>query len=145
MATVSTYLTFAGQTEAAFDFYRRVFGTEYAGPIARFGDIPAGEAMPPLDEAAKRLVLNVQLPILGGHLLMGSDCPPGMDADLNTGNNVSVNLHPDSREASDALYARLADGGTATMPMADAFWGDYFGALTDRFGIQWMINHTPSR
>ena len=145
MASVNTYLNFPGTTEEAFNFYRSAFGGDFNGPIRRMGDAPALPGQPPLSNADKRLVMHVELPILGGHLLMGSDCPPGMDADLNTGNNVSVNLHPDSREASDALYARLADCGTATMPMADAFWGDYFGALTDRFGIQWMINHTPSR
>lgn len=145
MAKVSTHINFVNQTEEAFDYYRGVFGTDYAGPIARYGDIPAGEETPPMDEATKQLVMNVQLPILGGHLLMGSDVPPFMGSDLQPGNKFTIALHPDSRAEADALFAKLADGGAVEMPMADAFWGDYFGMLTDRYGVQWMIDYAPDR
>ncbi len=144
MAKVSTYLHFTDRTEAAFEFYKTVFGTEYVAEPSRYGDVPPMEGMPSLPEENKRLIMNVQLPIADGYLLMGSDIPAEMGFNLITGNNVQVCLHPDSREEADRLYAALADGGEARMPLADQFWGDYYGELTDKFGILWLVAYTPS-
>ena len=142
MASVSTYLNFAGNTEEAFTFYKAVFGTEFAGDgIMRMGDAPAQEGQPEMSEAEKNLVMHVTLPILGGHLLMGTDVPESMGS-VTMGTNVYISLHPDSREEADRLFAALSDGGTVEMPMADQFWGDYFGSLVDRFGVQWMVIYT---
>jgi PhnB protein len=93
-----------------------------------------------MSEADKNLVMNVQLPILGGHVLMGTDAPESMGFTLRQGNNVSICLQPDTRAEADRLYAALADGGSSDMPLQDMFWGDYFGSLVDKFGIHWMIN-----
>jgi PhnB protein len=88
MARVSTYLNFPHHTEEAFNFYKSVFGGEFGGSgIARFGDIPAAEGMPPLAEAEKNLVMHIELPILGGYLLMGTDAPESMGFSVNFGNN----------------------------------------------------------
>lgn len=145
MATVGTYLNFVGETEEAFTFYKSVFGTEFTGEISRFGDIPPLEGNPPLPEAERNYILHVGLPILGGHLLMGSDVPSTMGGDgLRKGNNVYVSLYPDTRAEADRLFADLSEGGKIEMPMTEEFWGDYFGSFTDRFGVQWMIS-TPSR
>ncbi len=143
MAQVSTYLNFTNSTEAAFDFYKTVFGTEFVGGISRFGDAPPQPGHPELSDADKQLVLNVQLPIVGGHLLMGSDAPPSMGMPVNQGNNVYICLHTDTREEADRLFAALSDGGAVEMPMMDMFWGDYYGSFADKFGVQWMITHTP--
>ena len=121
MAHVTTYLNFVDSTEAAFEFYRQVFGTEYAGPVMRYGDLPPHEGMPELDAATKRLILNVQLPILGGHLLMGSDVPGAMGMSLTPGDNVQITLHPDSRAEADRLFAALSEGGTVQMPLQEMF------------------------
>jgi len=140
---VSTYLNFAGNTEEAFNFYKSVFGTEFAGQgIMRMGDAPPQEGQPELSEADKRLVMHVGLPILGGHMLMGTDATESMGFTLTQGNNIYISLSPDSREEADRLFAALSEGGEVEMPMADQFWGDYFGSLVDRFGIRWMINYT---
>jgi PhnB protein len=140
VASVSTYLNFAGTTEEAFTFYKSVFGTEFDGNgIMRMGDVPAQDGQPETSDAEKNLVMHVTLPILGGHLLMGTDVPASMGA-VNQGNNVYISLRPDSRAEADRLFAALSEGGNPEMPMADQFWGDYFGSLVDRFGIQWMIN-----
>lgn len=144
MAQTSTYLNFMNKTEEAFNYYKSVFGTEFVGGMSRFGDAPSEPGQPQLDESDKNLVMNVQLPILGGHLLMGSDVPKHMGSALNQGNNVYVCLHPDTREEADRLFAALSDGGNVEMPMMDMFWGDYFGSFTDKFGVQWMISHTPT-
>jgi PhnB protein len=140
MARVSTYLNFPRTTEAAFRFYRSVFQTDYLGPIARFRDMPTVPDQPPLGDEDKDLVLHVELPILGGHVLMGTDASESMGFTLTLGNNVYINLEPDSRAETDRLFTALGDGGEIEMPLQEMFWGGYFGSLTDRFGIRWMFN-----
>jgi PhnB protein len=79
MARVCTYLNFARNTEQAFLFYKSVFGGEFAGGgVARFGDFPPPAGMPPMPEEDKNLILHIELPILGGHMLMGTDAPETM-------------------------------------------------------------------
>ena len=140
MARVSTYLNFRRDTEAAFTFYKSVFGAEFEGGIHRMGEAPPQEGAPALSEEDKQLVMHVSLPILGGHVLMGTDAPESMGFTLVEGNNVYINLEPDTRDEADRLFAALADGGKIEMPMQDMFWGDYFGSCVDRFGICWMVN-----
>src|ERR1043165_7814676 len=138
MARVSTYLNFARSTEEAFLFYKTVFKTEFAGPIMRFNDGPPCPGQPPLPEADAKLVMHVALPILGGHVLMGSDAPPSMGFKVNIGNHTYINLEPDTRAETDRLFAALSQGGKVDMPLQEMFWGSYWGTLTDRFGVQWM-------
>ena len=140
MARVSTYLNFPRSTEEAFGFYKSVFGTEFSTPIARFKDIPAQPGQQPLPEADKDLVMHVELPILGGHVLMGTDAPESMGFTVTAGNNVYINLEPDTRAETDRLFKSLADRGTVEMPLQEMFWGGYFGSLADRYGIRWMFN-----
>jgi len=140
MARVSTYLNFPRSTEAAFLFYKEVFRTEFLGPILRFRDTPPCDGQPPLVEADQELVMHIELPILGGHVLMGTDAPETMGFNLVAGNNVYINLEPDDRASTERLFQALGDGGTVEMPLQEMFWGDYFGCLVDRFGIHWMLN-----
>jgi PhnB protein len=142
MASVSTYLNFARNTEEAFNFYKSVFGTEFVGEIMRFSSVPPQEGQPPMPEEDKNLVMHVSLPILGGHRLMGTDAPESLGFSLNQGNNVYISLAPDSREEADRLFAALSEGGDVEMPMGDQFWGDYFGSFADKFGTRWMINYS---
>ena len=140
MAKVSTYLNFARNTEEAFNFYKSVFGGEFVGGINRFADIPPQEGQPPVAEADKNLVMHVALPTLGGHMLMGTDAPESMGFTVTPGNNVYINLEPDTKEEADKLFAALSEGGKVEMAMQDMFWGDYFGSFEDKFGIKWMVN-----
>jgi PhnB protein len=139
MAQVSTYLNFTRSTEEAFNFYKTVFGGEFVGGIFRFKDIPPLENNPPLPEEDKNLVMHVGLPILGGHMLMGTDAPESMGFKLNSGNNVYIALQPDTREDTRRLFNALSEGGNVEMDLQDMFWGDYYGSLKDRFGVQWMF------
>ena len=133
MAGVSTYVFLPRTTEKAFEFYRAVFASEFAEPgVMRFGDVPEGSGMP-ADQA--QWVMHVGLPILGGHMLMGTD-----SSDITMGDNVAIMLNPDTREEADDLFAKLADGGSNVQPMDDMFWGDYWGSCTDKFGIGWQID-----
>jgi PhnB protein len=140
MARVSTYLNFPRSTEQAFEFYRSVFQTNYAGPIARFKDIPAHPGQPPLAPEDANLVMHVALPTLGGHVLMGTDAPESMSFTVTPDNNVYINLEPDTRAETERLFNALAAGGNVEMPLQDMFWGAYFGSLTDKFRIKWMFN-----
>lgn len=140
MARVSTYLNFVDNTEEAFEFYRSVFGGEFIGGINRFGDMPPAPDQPPMSEADKKLVMHVELGILGGHSIMGTDAPASMGFTITKGNNVHINLEPDTREEADRLFTGLSAGGKVEMPMQDMFWGAYWGNFTDKFGTKWMIN-----
>ena len=142
MATVNVYLNFNGNCEEAFNFYKSVFGGEFVSPIARFKDVPPQPGQPPLAETDQKLVMHVALPIFGGHVLMGTDAPDTMGFTLKQGNNVYINLEPDSRKETDRLFAALSQGGKVEMPLQEMFWGDYFGSMVDKFGVQWMFNCT---
>ncbi len=140
MASVSTYLNFPRNTEEAFNFYKSVFGGEFDGKISRIGEVPPQEGQPPMKDEDKNLVMHVALPILGGHLLMGTDAPESMGFKVNFGNNVYINLEPDTRQELDKLFNALSAGGKVEMKPQEMFWGDYFGSCTDKFGVQWMFN-----
>lgn len=140
MARTSTYLNFPNYTEQAFKFYQSIFGGEFIGGINRFSQIPVADGQPPIPDAIKDGIMHIELAITGGHILMGSDAPAEMGFKVNVGNNVHLNLEPDTREEARRLFAALAEGGTITMELQDVFWGSYYGSLTDQFGINWMVN-----
>ena len=76
---------------------------------------------------------------------MAGDAPEPMQSNMVTGNNIQITLEPDSKEEADRLFGALSEGGTVQMPMAEMFWGGYYRALTDRYGINWMINVAPAQ
>lgn len=139
MAKTSIYLNFPRNTEEAFNFYKSVFGGEFEGGMRRFGDVEQPEGSP-MQEGDKNLVMHVALPILGGLNLMGTDAPETMGFKVNFGNNVYINLEPDTRVETERLFAGLSEGGKVEMALAEMFWGGYYGSCTDKFGVQWMFN-----
>ncbi len=96
MARVSTWFHFAGDAEGAFRFYQSVFRTEFVGPLKRFGDLPTAPGQPPWPAERAGLIMNISLPILGGHVIMGNDAPASMGQRIQ-GNNVTLHLEPDTR------------------------------------------------
>lgn len=141
MAQVGTYLNFSRNTEEAFLFYQSVFGGEFSrGGIARMRDIPSVEGMPQIADKDKNLVMHVELPILGGHLLMGTDAPESMGFKVKFGNNVYISLETDTREEPKRLFNALSTGGIIIQELQDMFWGSYYGSCADKYGVQWMIN-----
>lgn len=138
MAQVNPYITFNGNCEEAFNFYKSVFGGEFPY-IGRFGDMPSEDESISDDE--KNKIMHVSLPISQETILMGSDTMGDHAAGFNAGNNISLSLDTDSREEAERLFNGLSEGGTVTMPLADTFWGAYFGMWTDKFGINWMVNY----
>jgi len=140
MARVSTYLNFERETEEAFAFYKSVFGTDYEGPVMRYSEMPEEEGAPAIPNADMQLVLHMALPIIGGHVLMGSDNPESVGYPLKVGNNSSIMLELDTRDETERLFKALSEGGEIDMELSDMFWGDYFGSFADKFGIQWMVS-----
>lgn len=139
MATVSTYLNFPGNTEEAFNFYKSVFGTEFVGEIGRMGDVPPQPGQPEMSDEEKNLIMHIELPITAGHLIMGTDVVPSMGLDYKPGNNVTICIQPDSRAELERLYKGLSEGATNVMEPQEMFWGDYYTAFADKFGISWML------
>lgn len=141
MAKVSTYLNFSRNTEEAFNYYKSIFGGEFTGNgISRFSDIPQPEGILPIPDQDKDLIVHIELPLPGGHVLMGSDAPESMGFKLNPGNNMFINIEPDSKDETKRLFTALSSEGKVTMELQDTFWGAYYGTCTDKFGVQWMFN-----
>lgn len=135
---INPYLNFAGNTEEAFNFYKSVFGGEFA-MLQRFKDTPEPGKLPP---GTENMIMHIALPIGNGNLLMATDAPEQMGFTLTAGNNFYICISPDSREQATHLYNGLSAGGVIEMELADMFWGAYYGSFTDKFGIKWMINFT---
>jgi uncharacterized glyoxalase superfamily protein PhnB/uncharacterized protein YndB with AHSA1/START domain len=139
---VCTYLNFPGNTEEAFNFYKKVFRGEFVGKgLQRFGDIEMPKDQPPMSEKDKKLIIHAELKILGGHILMATDAPESMGLKVEYGNNMHVSLEPDSREETERIFKELSAGGKVSMPLQDMFWGAYFASFTDKYGINWMLNY----
>jgi PhnB protein len=142
--SINPYLTFNGNCEDAFNFYKSVFGGEFPY-IGRFKDMPPMEGQPPMSEEAGNMIMHVSLPIGHDTVLMGSDSSNEWGHATHVGNNFNISVNAKSREEADRLYKGLAEGGKQTMPMNQTFWGSYFGMLTDKFDIQWMVSHEESK
>lgn len=138
MATVNIYLTFNGNTEEVFNFYKSVFGGEFSY-FSRFKDMPPAEDCPPLSDEEGNRVMHVSLPISKETVLMASDTT-SYRGDVTIGTNFSISINADSTEEADRLFSDLSKDGEVIMPMQKTFWGAYFGMFKDKFGIQWMIN-----
>jgi PhnB protein len=142
MSRVSTLINFPRSAENAFTFYRTVFGGEFSSPVQRFSGLPMGPGRPPMPEADKNLVMHIELPILGGHILMGADTLESMGGTASPGGNMRLVLEPTTRSETDRLFKALSVNGKVEMPPQDMFWGAYFGDLADQFGVHWMFNCT---
>jgi PhnB protein len=137
-----TYLNFAGNSEEAFNFYRSVFGGEFAS-LVRFKDFPMEGVSIPEEDQDK--MMHIGLPIGDDNILMASDTLRSLGHELVKGNNVYISVHPESKEEADRIFSALSVGGEIEMAIADQAWGDYYGAFKDKFGVMWMVNYSPPR
>lgn len=138
--TTNPYLTFDGNTEEAFLFYKSVFGGEFA-LLVRIKDMGGG---PPGASAADlNRIAHVSLPLGSAGMLMASDSP-STGHTVVVGNNVHISLHPESAAEAQRLYDGLSAGGTIGMPLGPTPWAERYASFTDRFGINWMVNYAGS-
>lgn len=139
MTTVNIYLTFEGNCREAFEFYKSVFGGNFQY-VGTFGEMPPQEGMPPISDDFKDKIMHISLPISKETALMGSDTGGEWAQNLKQGNNFTISVNTDTTEEADRIFNALANSGNITMPLAKTFWEAYFGMLTDKFGINWMVN-----
>lgn len=142
MATLNPYLNFDGNAEEAFNFYKQVFGGDFMGGVMRWKDAPESDK---LTEEERNKVMHVALPISKEVYLMASDLLESMGQKLSVGNNCQIMIAADSRDEADRLFKGLSDGGKVEMPMADQFWGGYFGAFKDKFGVDWSVHYSENQ
>lgn len=143
MPSVNVYLTFNGNCEDAFNFYKSVFGGEFPY-IGRYKDMPQDGGKPIAPEDANK-IMHVSLPVGNNTMLMGSDTGGEWASNYKEGNNFSISVNADSKDQADQIFNGLANGGMVTMPMNKTFWGDYFGMCTDKFGINWMMSFNENQ
>lgn len=143
MASVNVYLNFNGNCEEAFNFYKSVFGGEFPY-LGRFKDMPPSEDGIKMPAEHENRIMHVSLPISKETMLMGSDTGGEWAPHFKQGNNFSISINADSKEEADRLFNGLSEGGKVTMPLNNTFWGDYFGMLEDKFGINWMMSYNEN-
>ena len=141
MKIINPYLNFNGNTEEAFKFYQSVFGGEIP-VIMRFKDTEEAGKVKPED---LEKIMHIALEIGNGNVIMGTDALDYLGHSIIFGTNINFSLSAVTKEEADQLFNSLSAGGNASSPMRTQFWGDYFGMLTDKFGIQWMISYNPNQ
>lgn len=141
MKSANPYLTFDGNAEKAFTFYKSVFGGDFQ-VLVRFSDMGGGPPGTPASELGR--IAHVALPIGTGDMLMASDILPSQGHTLTVGNNFHITLEPDSGAEAARLFEALSAGGNVGMPLQQTEWAEKYGMCTDRFGIQWMVSYAGS-
>lgn len=134
---INPYLNFPGNTEEAFNFYKSVFGGEFA-LLLRFKDTPEAGRVP---AELQDKIMHIALPFSKTNVLMGTDALESMGHKITPGTNQHISVHTDSEAETKKVFDALAEGGSITQPLEKTFWGAYFGMLTDKYSIQWMISY----
>ena len=139
MALINPSINFNGNAEEAFNFYKSVFGGEFA-MIVRLKDMESPEN--PIAENDANKIMHIALPI-GQNVLMGNDVPGFMGRVSENENRSKISISAESREEADHLFNGLSAGGSIEVPMDDSPWGSYFGMFRDKYGIEWMVDFDP--
>lgn len=140
MPTINPYINFNGNAEEAFNFYKSVFGGEFAS-VVRFKDLKGPEFPVPEEDADK--IMRIVLPI-GGDILIANDVPERMGPVNENENRSKISVNTESRAEADKIFAGLTAGGAIEVPLGDSPWGTYFGMFRDKYGIEWTVEFDPS-
>jgi PhnB protein len=138
MASINPHIHYNGNAEAAFTFYKSVFGGSFS-KFMRFKELSTEGFQFPEEELEK--IMHIALPIGTGTVLMGSDVPTMLGTVNENENRSKITVRAESKEEADALFNGLSAGGTVEFPMGDSPWGSYFGAFRDQYGVEWMIDY----
>jgi len=139
MALINPYINFNGNAEEAFNFYKSVFGGEFA-MVMRFKDLKSDEFQ--VTENEENKIMHIALPI-SKNVLMANDVPESMGLVNENEHRSKISVSAESREEADKIFSGLSAGGTIEVPMNDSPWGSYFGMFRDKFGIEWMVDFDP--
>ena len=134
--TLNPYINFRDNTRAAMEFYHSVFGGKLQ--MGTFKDFNASQ-----DPAEDNLIMHSELHADNGISFFASDTPGRVE--YRPGTNMSMSLSGDNEAELTGYFEKLSAGGTVTMPLQKAIWGDSFGMCTDRFGVQWLVNITAPK
>ncbi len=137
MAIINPYIAFNGNAEEAFNFYKSVFGGEFAR-VVRFKDMPSGPH-PHIGQDEANKIMHIALPIGKNNMLMANDVPKFMGQVNENENRSKISVSAESKNEADKLYHGLSAGGKIEMPIGQSPWGSYFAMLRDKYGIEWMI------
>lgn len=132
---LNPYLVMDGNAREAVAFYQQALNAKVVS-IMTFGEMPAHPDHPLPDDAKDR-IMHALLKV-GETDLMLSDVQPGMT--LQAGDQVTISLQTDDADRARQIFAALAEGGKAAMPIQQTFWSEAYGLVTDRFGVPWQIN-----
>ena len=128
---LNPYISFKDNTRQAMEFYKTVFGGKLT--MQTFKEFHASQ-----DASEDNLIMHAMLEAENGITFMASDTPKRMG--YAAGASISISLSGDNEAELTGYYNKLAAGGTVSMPLEKAIWGDSFGMLTDKFGINWVVN-----
>ena len=142
MTTINPWINFNGNAEEAFTFYKSVFGGEFT-KVIRFKDIASPEF--PVAEKDENKIMLIALPIGKNNTLMANDIPEFMGKVNENENRSKISVSTESKEEADKLFNGLSAGGKVEVPMDDSSWGSYFGMFRDIYGIEWIIEFSPSK
>lgn len=140
MARINPYVHFNGNAEEAFEFYRSVFGGEFAN-VVRFKDLDFEGS--PTNEKEANKIMHIALPIGKHSILMGSDTPERLGRHNEHENRSKICVNTESKEEADTIFNGLSAGGQIEMPISDSPWDTYFGMFRDKFGLEWMVDFDP--
>ncbi len=142
MESLNPYLTFPGNCEEAFNFYKSVFGGEFLS-LGRFSDLPSDDGVI-IPEYKMNKIMHVALPIGSQAVLLGSDSDEDLPS-VVAGNNVSLSITARTKEDADKFFENLSSNGKIIMQIGDVFWGSYYGMCTDKFGINWTVSYNRKK
>lgn len=142
MTTINPWINFNGNAEEAFTFYKSVFGGEFA-KIIRFKDIATAEF--PVPEKEENKIMYIALPIGTGSMLIANDVPEVLGQVNERENRSKILISAESKEEASRLFAGLSAGGEVEGPMGDSPWGSYAGMFRDKYGIEWIVEFTPTK
>ncbi|KGO97066.1 VOC family protein [Flavobacterium enshiense] len=143
MAIINPHINFNGNAEEAFNFYKSVFGGEFAS-IVRFKDLPS-DPDNKWSESEANKIMHIALPIGKSNMLMANDVPQFMGRVNENENRSKISISAESKEEADKLFSGLSAGGQVEIPIEDSPWGSYFGMFRDKYGIEWMVNFDARR
>jgi PhnB protein len=138
MKAINVYLGFAGKCREAMNFYKECLGGGDL-QLQSVGESPVADQMPPGFD--KEQILHSTL-VKDGITIMGSDMQRGKPIN---GNLVGICVNCSSAEEIQTMFTKLSEGGTVDDPLKEQFWGDTFGAVTDKYGKPWMFNYSKNQ
>ena len=142
MATINTWINFNGNAEEAFTFYKSVFGGEFS-KVVRFKDIASDEF--PVAEKEENKLMYISLPIGTGNMLIANDVPEVLGRVNENENRSKILVNTESKEEAERLFHGLSSGGAVEGPIGDSPWGTYAGMFRDKYGIEWIIEFSPTK